>query len=164
MNGLLKQAVKIIKAIPYINIASITPDGKPWNSPVYCAFDKKLNFYWLSWKLNQHSKNVRNNPDVFITIYDSTVPAGTGYGVYFAGKAYELNNPIDMLLGLKQIYGREKRSPKDVIFFLKKFPRRVYKFVPEKAWINGEGEIEGDYIDNRTELNLEKLKSSQPES
>jgi mRNA-degrading endonuclease RelE of RelBE toxin-antitoxin system len=26
--------------------------GKPWNSPVYCAFDKNYNFFWASWKEN----------------------------------------------------------------------------------------------------------------
>jgi len=160
MGNLTEKAVKIIKKFLYINIASITPDGKPWNSPVYCAFDKNLNYYWLSWRLNQHSKNIRNNPQVFITIYDSTVPAGTGFGVYFEGKAYELDNPIEILAGLKEIYGREKRSPRDIVQFLKKFPRRVYKFIPERSWINGEGEIGGNYIDNRTELDLKKLKTS----
>jgi len=34
----------------------------------------------------------------------------------------------------------------------------VYKFVPEKVWVNGDGEIEGNFIDVRTELDLEKLK------
>ena len=92
MEGLIKAATKVIKNILYINIASITPSGKPWNTPVYCAYDKDLSYYWLSWRLNQHSKNIRNNPDVFVTVYDSTVPAGTGFGVYFEGKAYELKN------------------------------------------------------------------------
>jgi uncharacterized protein YhbP (UPF0306 family) len=158
VDNLIGKAAKIIKNILYINIASITPDGKPWNSPLYCAFDEHLNYYWLSWKENQHSENIRKNSSVFVTIYDSTIPASTGFGVYFEGKAYELNNPIEMLTGLRKIYGREKRKPRDVIQFLSKFPRRVYKFVPEKAWVNGEGEIDGNYIDNRTELDLDELK------
>ena len=159
MEGFIKKAAQVIKDILYINIASITPDGKPWNTPVYCAFDENLNFYWLSWKLNQHSENVRNNPHVFVTIYDSIVPASTGFGVYFEGKAYELHNPKDILIAIKHIYKREKRKPRDVINFLKKYPRRAYTFVPERVWVNGEGEIEGNYIDNRTELDLSKLKA-----
>jgi len=159
MDNLIEKAAKIVKNILYINIASITPDGKPWNSPLYCAFDKNLNYYWLSWKLNQHSENIRNNSSVFVTLYDSTVPASTGFGVYFEGKAYELNNPMEILAGIKEVYSRERRKPRDVIQFLKKFPRRVYKFIPEKVWVNGEGEINGNYIDNRTELDLEKLKT-----
>lgn len=160
MEGLIRAAAKVIKNILYINIASITPSGKPWNTPLYCAFDKDLNYYWLSWKLNQHSKNIRNNPSAFVTIYDSTVPAGTGFGVYFEGKAYELKNIKDILIGTKEVYKREKRKARDVIQFLKKFPRRVYKFVPEKVWVNGDSEIGGNFIDVRTELDLEKLKAA----
>lgn len=50
MKKKIEATVKIIKRIEYINIASITPEGNPWNTPVYTAFDKSLNFYWLSWK------------------------------------------------------------------------------------------------------------------
>lgn len=155
--GLIREASKVLKRILYINIASITPEGKPWNTPVYCAFDRKLNYYWASWKLNQHSKNIRNNSSVFITVYNSTVPEGTGFGVYFEGKASELRNPKEIIIGLKELYSRKKKSPRDIIQFLNKFPRRVYKFVPQKVWVNGDGKIDGNYIDVRTEINLEKL-------
>lgn len=160
MEKLIREAAKVIQNILYINIASITPSGKPWNTPAYCAFDKNLNYYWISWKENQHSQNVRNSASVFVTVYDSTVPAGTGFGVYFEGKAYELKNPKDIFLAVKELYHREKRKPKDVMQFLKKFPRRVYKFVPEKVWVNGDGEIDGNYIDTRTELELKMLKTA----
>lgn len=158
MENFIIKSKEIIEKIEYLNLATITPEGLPWNSPVYCSFDGELNFYWLSWKENQHSKNIRSNENVYITIYDSTVPTSTGVGVYFQGKAYELNNPIDILIGLKQHYLRSKHKMKDVIMFLTSYPRRVYKFIPEKVWINGEGEINGNYIDTRTKLNLEELK------
>lgn len=158
MENLLLKSKEIIEKIEYLNLATITPKGLPWNSPVYCSFDKKLNFYWLSWKENQHSENIRSNENVYITIYDSTIFSGQGVGVYFQGKAYELSNPIDIVKGLTHHYGRSKKKMKDVIMFLTSYPRRVYKFVPEKVWINGEGEIEGNYIDNKTELDLEELK------
>ena len=160
MDGLIKEAAKVIKSILYINIASVTPSGRPWNSPVYCAYDKQLNFYWFSWKLNQHSKNIRNNANAFVTIYDSTVPAGTGFGVYLEGQAYEVSNVKDMLVGLKEVYKREKKKPREVVQFLKKFPRRVYKFVPEKIWVNGDRETDGNFIDVRTELDIKKLKAT----
>lgn len=158
MENLIKKAAKTINDILYLNIASITPEGKPWNTPVYFANDKKLNFYWVSWKLNQHSKNIRNNSSVFVTMYDSTVAWGGGFGVYFEGQAYELTNIKEILVGLRELYRREKRNPRDVIQFLKKFPRRVYKFVPEKVWVNGDGDVDGNFIDVRTELDLEKLQ------
>ncbi len=158
MENLLTKSKEIIEKIEYLNIASITPEGLPWNSPVYCSFDKELNFYWLSWKENQHSKNVRNNPNVFATIYDSTIPSNIAFGVYFQGKAYELSNPVNIVAGLKCHYSRSKHKIKDAVMFLTSHPRRVYKFVPEKSWINTMGEIEGNYIDDKTELNLKELQ------
>lgn len=158
MDKLIKAAVGIIKKIEYINIASITPEGLPWNTPVYTAFDNDLNFYWLSYKKNQHSINVRNNKNVFVTIYNSTVPTGTGVGLYFNGHAHEITNPKEMLIGLTVVYKRSKHKMRDIVEFLTHYPRRVYKFTPTKAWINGDGDIEGNFIDIRTELNIEKIK------
>ena len=158
MEDLINEAAKVIKKQLYINLATITPRGRPWNTPVYCAYDKNLNYYWFSWKKNQHSINVRKNSSVFATVYDSTVPASTGFGVYFQGKAHELINPKTMLTGIKVVYGREKRKARDITQFLKKFPRRIYQFKPDKVWVNGDGDINGNFIDVRTELQLEKLK------
>lgn len=157
MDNFLSKSKEIIEKIEYLNIASITPEGLPWNSPVYCAYDKELNFYWLSWKENQHSKNIRNNSNVFVTIYDSIVPASTGVGIYFQGKAHELNNPIEILTGIKCVYLRSKHKMRDVAMFLTSYPRRVYKFAPEKIWINGTGQIDENPIDVRTELDLKEL-------
>lgn len=158
MNKNIQTAILIIKKIEYINIATITPGGVPWNSPVFTAYNKNLNFYWVSWNKNQHSINIRNNPNAFVTIYDSTVPSGTGEGVYFSGKAYELNNPKDVIIGLTVLYKRVKHKMRAIREFLKHFPRRVYKFTPEKAWINGDGNIKGNAIDIRSELDLVALK------
>ncbi|MBI4974029.1 pyridoxamine 5'-phosphate oxidase family protein [Candidatus Roizmanbacteria bacterium] len=159
MDAKIIKAVEIVKKIEYLNIASITPEGLPWNSPVYTAFDKEMNFYWFSWNKNQHSINIRNNPNVFVTIYDSSVPAGTGVGVYFSGKAIELSNIKDILVGTTVCYKRSRHKVRDTIQFLKHFPRRVYKFMPEKAWINGDSDINGNFIDIRQELSLEQMKN-----
>ncbi|MBP6993733.1 pyridoxamine 5'-phosphate oxidase family protein [Candidatus Woesebacteria bacterium] len=158
MSQKLEITKDIIQKISYLNIASITPEGMPWNSPVYTSFDADLNFFWVSWHKNQHSINIRNNPHVFTTIYDSTIPAGTGVGVYMEGKAYELSNLKETIHALKTHYGREKRKPRDVIEFMKKFPRRAYKFVPEKVWVNVDGEVKGNFVDKRVEVNILELK------
>lgn len=158
MDSKVKIACEIIKKIEYLNIASITPDGMPWNSPVYTAYDKNLNFYWVSWKKNQHSVNIRNNENVFCTVYDSTQKAGTGLGLYFSGRAKELSNPLEMVIGLTVLYQRSKHKMRAVVEFLKYFPRRVYRFTPEKVWINGDGNMNGNVIDVREELDLQMIK------
>lgn len=160
MNNLKhKKARKIIEKISYITIATSSKDGRPWNSPVYCAFDEDYNFFWASWKKNQHSKNIRDNNQVFIVIYDSTVPEGTGEGVYIQGKAYEVNNEREIKHALSYLDGRvnKKKDPKTrVAEFQGNKPRRVYKAVPEKVWVNGEGDIGGEYVDKRVEVDLVK--------
>lgn len=158
MSQQLKVAKEILENIAYMNIASITPEGKPWNSPVYVSYDKDVRFYWVSWHKNQHSINIRNNPQVFVTLYDSTVPAGTGVGVYMEGKAFEISNLKEMIHALKTHYGREERKPRDVVEFMKKFPRRAYTFVPEKAWVNVDGEVRGNFVDKRVEIDLIEMK------
>jgi uncharacterized protein YhbP (UPF0306 family) len=158
MEAYLQSAREIIEKIEYFNIASITPEGLPWNTPVFFSYDQDLNFYWLSWKNTQHSANVENNPNVFITIYNSMVPVGSGNGVYMKGIAQELTNPVEIATGLKCHYSRSKHKMKDIVMFLTSYPRRVYKFVPEKVFFNGQRDIEGNYIDSRTELSLEELK------
>jgi len=38
--------------------------------------------------------------------------------------------------------------------FLNTSPRRVYKAIPEKFWINVDGEIDGQFVDKRVEIKL----------
>lgn len=151
----VKKARKIIEKILYITIATVSKDGRPWNSPVYSAFDDNYNFYWASWKENQHSKNIRENSNVFIVIYDSTVAEETGEGVYIQAKAYELEDEKQIKHALSYLDGRiNKKGRHKVSQFTENMPRRIYKAVPEKVWINGEGDINGEYVDKRAEINL----------
>lgn len=45
--------------------------------------------------------------------------------------------------------GRHKASQ-----FIGSVPRRVYKAVAEKVWINAVGDIDGEYVDKRVEISL----------
>ena len=108
---LVSRAKEVIHQILYITLATSDEKGNPWNSPVYSAFDKNYIFYWASWSENQHSKNIRENENVFVVIYDSTVPEGTGFGVYMKGKAYELGlkDSPEILKALKLLYQRKNK-------------------------------------------------------
>lgn len=150
---------QIIDKIIYITIATSSKDGVSWNSPAYSSFDENYNFYWNSWKESQHSKNIKKNPKVFIVIYDSTAPEGTGEGVYIQANVHELVDKKEIERARMILQGRKaKPSSKllDASEFMGDYPRRVYKAVPEKFWINGDGEINGNYIDMRTEVDLLK--------
>jgi len=153
----VKKAREIIEKILYITIATSSKDGMPWNSPVYSAFDEDYNFFWASWKENQHSKNIRENNQVFIVIYDSTVAEGTGEGVYIQAKAYELSDAKEIEQAISYLDGRvnKKKDPKTRIAqFQGDKPRRIYKAIPEKVWMNLEGEVNVEYVDKRVEVDL----------
>ena len=152
----VEKAKKIISDIIYVTVATASREGQPWNSPVYSAFDEHYNFYWVSWKENQHSKNIAENPNVFLAIYDSTVPEGTGQGVYVKASAYTIDDREEIKRALTILYSRkhqdpEKRKPEE---FLGDYPRRVYKAEPEKFFMNADGSVNGSYIDTRVEVDL----------
>lgn len=152
---LTKRAREIISKILYITIATSDRNGQPWNSPLYSAFDENYNFYWVSWRENQHSKNIKENNKIFIVIYDSTVPEGTGEGIYVQAKAYELNDEKEIENALEFLDGRINKTGHHKAFqFQDNMPRRVYKAVPEKIWINTSAKINGKYIDKRIEVKL----------
>jgi len=155
---LTQRAKDIIKKILYITIATSNKNGEPWNSPVYSAFDKEYNFYWASWKENQHSKNIKENNQIFIVIYDSTVLEGTGEGVYIKAKAYELGGVKEISDALSCLDGRVNKKPHSPQQFLGNMPRRVYKAVPEKVWMNVDGDVNGEHVDKRIEVDLWKKK------
>lgn len=157
-----KQAATILKNIIYITLATVTPEGKPWNSPLYSTYDQDLNFYWSSDKKGVHSNNVRDNNEAFIVIYDSTVPEGTGEGVYMIGKAYELADKDEILIARTTTQSRKGKKPgkNELIKFTGDSIRRVYKFVPSKIWMNDvELDANGNYIkDVRIEISASDLK------
>lgn len=151
-----EKARALIDTILYINLATVTPEGKPWNSPVYTAYDNEYNFYWASWVENQHSKNIVENGLVYAVVYDSQVPEGEGLGVYMEGQAKMLSDVDEIRSALELLYLRKKQPPnkRQPTEFLGKYPRRVFKFFPEKFWINDGGEIDGNFIDIKKEVKL----------
>lgn len=156
-------ARRTIREIQYITIATVCGrvDGRPWNSPVYSAFDSDCNFFWISDRESQHSKNIQNNPHVFLAIYDSTIPEGTGagQGVYIQAQAEELSDPHRVSRAHQLVasrVGKKLRPPGD---FLGDAPRRIYRATLEKMWVNDVVEREGFRIDVRVEIDLALLRA-----
>jgi uncharacterized protein YhbP (UPF0306 family) len=69
-----KRARAILVQIKYVTLATSSPDGVPWNTPVYAAFDEAYTFFWVAAKYARHSQNIRANHRIAIVVYDSTVP------------------------------------------------------------------------------------------
>ncbi|MBI4032797.1 pyridoxamine 5'-phosphate oxidase family protein [Candidatus Berkelbacteria bacterium] len=151
-----ERAARILQTIIYANLGTVDEDGAPRVSPVRYNYDPSLNIYWASDKANEHSRNIRRDPRLFLVIYDSTVPEGQGEGVYLQAKAYEVNDPEEVVAYRTIKKGSGAHDPKQ---FLGNAIRRVYKAVPEKVWMNdAEVNERGKFIrDYRVEVPLESI-------
>jgi nitroimidazol reductase NimA-like FMN-containing flavoprotein (pyridoxamine 5'-phosphate oxidase superfamily) len=83
-------AKAIIDANLYMVLGTADEAGRPWVSPVYYAPVDYREFLWVSRSETLHSRNLVARPEVSIVIFDSSVPIGTGQGVYMAATAEEV--------------------------------------------------------------------------
>ena len=155
-----QKAAEIIKRTIYATVATSNSKSEPWNSPVYVVYDQDLNFYWASSKTSQHSHNIRENPHVFLVIFDSSVPWGQGEGVYVQGEATEVTKPDEIA---KACQLRRERAPdanQPPEDFLPDKPRSIYKTVPTTVWIRKDEKIRGYFVDERAVINLKELQQA----
>lgn len=154
-NQLSLRAKAVIKRIEYATLATVDDAGRPWNAPVYCAYDNNYNFYWGSYSDSQHSRNIASTGTAFIVIYDSTVAAGQGEGVYIQATCHELTDASEIHFAHTLIQKRRNPIPYWKLEQVQgQVPVRLYKAIPIKIWMNDEGNVDGDYIDMRSEIEL----------
>ncbi len=146
------KARAIIDGIAYATIATVNESGEPWNTPVAAYhFDDDYTLYWASWADNQHSQNIRSNGRAFIAIYDSTPANGKpAQGVYLQALVTELTDEQEVL-NVALVFDDDPYNSSDGKEYLGEKPRRIYKAVPQKIWLNDEGAVDGGYVDIRTE-------------
>jgi hypothetical protein len=145
------KAQAILDRINYITLATVSDDGEPWNSPVYCAYDADYNVYWGSHVGSQHSQNIQANGKAFIVVYDSTVAPGLGSGVYIQATCIEITDPNEIVVAHKLIQDRRPNPYWTLEEVQADRPVHLFKAIPQKIWMNGEGEKDGQYIDVRQE-------------
>jgi uncharacterized protein YhbP (UPF0306 family) len=80
----------IIDANLYMVLGTADEAGQPWVSPVYYAPADYREFFWVSSPDSRHSRNLEGRGEVVIVIFDSSVPIGTGQGVYMSAVAQEV--------------------------------------------------------------------------
>lgn len=151
-----KRTKEILSTVLYATVATASKAGKPWNSPVAGFWDNDFNLYWFSAKDSVHSSNIRENEDIFVVVYDSTMKEGTGEGVYIEATAYEVTDPdeikqvVDLQTGTMRCSVEQVSS--DAI-------HRFYKATPKSIWMNDDQkDTEGNYVkDIRVEVSLTDL-------
>jgi hypothetical protein len=157
---LASRAADLIKAIPYLNLATCAADH-PWSSPVYAVYDQQLNFYWSSWKEAAHSVNVASNPVCAFTIYDSTRPRGTNNYrcLYVECRVITVTDPDEAQMASQMLYPGETT---DLSNFLSDGLKRFYKAMPLKAWLNclSERDLTPATIKMRVEVDLSAIRAA----
>lgn len=152
------QAKQIVEKNIYCTIATASSGGIPWISPVFFAYDKNYNIYWVSNKNARHSRLIQDNSQVAIVIFNSQAPEGEGDGVYFESKAKALTDEREIeyaIAVLNKRIGKDAFRVNHMEDVTGKGVLRVYKAVPNKISKLTEGEyIDGQYVDKRVEVNL----------
>jgi nitroimidazol reductase NimA-like FMN-containing flavoprotein (pyridoxamine 5'-phosphate oxidase superfamily) len=80
----------IIDTNLYMVLGTADERGQPWVTPVYYAATDYREFFWVSRPEAVHSRNIKARPAIGIVIFDSSVPIGTGQGVYMNAIAEKL--------------------------------------------------------------------------
>ncbi|MDQ5969961.1 MAG: hypothetical protein QG593_478 [Patescibacteria group bacterium] len=148
-----KRAKEILSTVLYATVATASGTGKPWNSPVAGFWDESFNLYWFSDKNSVHSGNIRENEDVFIVVYDSTMAEGTGEGVYIEATAYEVTDPAE----IEQVAAVQKGDMRCTAVEVSGAAiHRFYKATAKNVWMNDDEKDEnGNYVkDIRVEVKL----------
>ena len=117
--------------------------------------DNHFNFYFGTHKGSQKAINIQTNPNVFLAIYDSTVPAGSGEGVYIQAKAKAITDDEEIKESHKLLWDGCHEIPYwNLQDFIEPSPLVLFKVTPEKVWMNDGGSVDGHYIDTRREVAL----------
>ena len=148
------KAKEILSNIRYVTIASVSSEAEPWGTPVLAVFDDQYNCYWTSLNNTQHSKNIQENPRVYLTCFDSTVLPGEGGGVYVQAQAGEMTDPVEISHAAELLYARKNKAVRKAEEFLGDSPKRMYKAAPQKFWINLDVDVKSDPVRAKKEIAL----------
>jgi hypothetical protein len=151
---LLDRVWGTLRRVPHGSLATVCSDGRPWNSPLFVAFDAHLRFYWSSHVDATHSRNIAHRSDVLLVVFDSTQPDESGHAVYIRAVARELSDEGSIRVALACLATRKNEPPKSSAEFTGPHPRRLYEATPEMIWTNVVTQENGHYFDERVVIEL----------
>ncbi len=127
----------LIENSHHMVVATADTEGKPWVSPVFYMYDESFTLYWVSDKSALHSKNIRSNPRIAISIFGPAPPENKSkiYGVYIDAEAVELTDEVDISRAAKIIQQRvqpDKFMIKSLSDVTGNAAWRIYKAVPKE--------------------------------
>jgi hypothetical protein len=141
----------IIDQVPFLTLASVDSAGQPWSTPLAYSYDPRGYIYWRSGQDSQHSRNVRANQRVFITIFQTVEQPG----LYLLATAEEISDMSEVEHALA--LDRHPKFAEAPSAYQGDHPRRYYRARILKAWVNADDEESGSFVDIRHEVPLSEL-------
>jgi uncharacterized protein YhbP (UPF0306 family) len=136
--------------------------GNPWIANLFFVCDEQYNFYWYSRRSSRHSKIIRENELIAISIFDSRAIGEDVDGIYVQSKAYEIGDISEVKKATK-LYAikafTEEQSKIDFINsyidFVGKSPLRMYRATPLNIYkLADSGIYNKKYLDFKVRLKL----------
>lgn len=78
---------RILEDNRYLVIGTADGAGTPWATPVFFAALDPDTLVWVSAAESRHSTNIRQRPQVALTVFDSRVEVGHAEAAYFDARA-----------------------------------------------------------------------------
>jgi len=165
---LLKQRIErarhVLAEIHHVAIATVNADGTPHNSPVFMAFDERLNGFWASNPEALHSQNIARTGQVFLSIFDSREGHS---GLCIRAEAEALENEADARHGYETLCALKEKfygSMGQLESYIEPGPQRIYRARPLQFWVNvSDRDASGVIIrDRRHEAKVEDLLQVRP--
>lgn len=129
-----KHITECMSSTDFCCIATVDPKGV-WSNPVFFAWDKDFNLYFISQMTSRHMKNIQNNPRISVSIY-KTEQKGDVAGIQLEGTASILtknDHNEEIQHAYDTYYGRAGHGT-DVEGY-KKDPTWLYvKIIPEQIY------------------------------
>ncbi len=128
-----RHLLECMQSTDYCCIATIDKKGV-WANPVYFAWDKNFNLYFISMPQVRHMQNITENPKVAVAIY-KTEQKGNVVGIQIEGKASILKDQEEKQKAHEIYYGRVGSFKQNKPFidnpqwlFVKITPENIYYF------------------------------------
>lgn len=132
----ITRAKTLLRDIHHAVLSTVNADGTPHNTPVFAAFDVRLNLYWASSRAALHSQNLARSRSAFIVLLD-TREGGTG--LYMKAEVTELSQGPDLTRGhfaMTKLTDTLSMPFPHTIELTGDAPQRLYRATPTELWVN----------------------------
>jgi general stress protein 26 len=134
----------------HFSLGTVDGQGRPWVVYIQLTVDAGLDILWVSLADTEHSKHVRQRPDVAICIASETLERGD-FIFYGYAAAHEVTDRAELERLLNLRFERWGKPVPPVSDFLEPRPERLYRAVISEAWINDDSHI-------KTKVDLDVLR------